>query len=62
MKVAFIFESLRTYIARAAPNFVVRDDLVRLEGRLDELVEITDSLERAVKKLRTDERRRPPRP
>ncbi|RYF06387.1 MAG: hypothetical protein EOO40_09200 [Deltaproteobacteria bacterium] len=62
MKVAFLFESLRAYIARAAPNFVVRDDLVRLEGRLDELVELSESLEQAFKAIKAGERRRPPRP
>ncbi len=44
MKYDFIFEALRNYITAAAPNFVMRDDLVRLEGRVDELVEIATHL------------------
>ena len=45
MKYDFIFDSLRQAIVQAAPNYVMRDDLVRLEGRVDELVEIAAELE-----------------
>jgi hypothetical protein len=71
MKYDFIFESLRQYITAAAPNFVMRDDLVRLEGRIDELCEIAEDLEEGVcqrlgialprQRPTADGRRRPPR-
>ena len=71
MKYDFIFESLRQYITAAAPNFVMRDDLVRLEGRIDELGEIAEDLEGNVcqrlgltmprQRPTADGRRRPPR-
>jgi hypothetical protein len=49
MKYDFLFDSLRRSIAKAAPNYVMRDDLVRLEGRVDELVHIAEGLEQQLR-------------
>ncbi len=67
MRYDFLFDSLRQAIVKAAPNYVMRDDLVRLEGRLDDMLEAASHLEQALvahgvvadaRDLRRGERRR----
>jgi hypothetical protein len=50
VKTDSLFESLKEWVATANPGFVRGEDLMRLEGRLDELTEIVTRLEGLLKK------------
>lgn len=44
-------ESLREWVTATNPGLVTREDLARLEARVDELHELTDRLEELLAKL-----------
>jgi hypothetical protein len=50
VKTDTLFDSLKEWVATANPGFVRGEDLVRLEGRLDELTEIVTRLEGLLEK------------
>ena len=54
MKTDSLFEAVKDWVTAANPGFVTQQDLQRLEGRLDELLELVESVEQriAVKKGR----------
>jgi hypothetical protein len=48
MSESSMVETLREWIGATNPGFVTKDDLRRVEERLDELTELVDALERAM--------------
>ena len=45
-----LIEALKEWVTAANPGFVTRDDLLRVEGKLDDLLKLVDALEARVKR------------
>ncbi|MBC7794166.1 MAG: hypothetical protein H7Z43_10700 [Clostridia bacterium] len=49
-----LFDTLKEWVAAGNPGLVTRDDLNRLESRVDELVELMDELEESLHERTVD--------
>ena len=48
MKTDTVFDAVKEWVTAANPGFVTQQDLARVEGRLDELLELVDAVEQKV--------------